>query len=1043
VDDRLAARPLRILLTSNAAYAPPRGGSTRSNLAWLRHLSAAGCRCLVVSAAAGTADETAVQDGIEIRSFHDLARRPAVVGEQIRAERPDWVLVSSEDLGHVLLREAGQAAPGRIVYLAHTPQFLPFGPESWNPDARATEIVRHARAVVVIGQHMAAYVERHTGVRPHIIHPPIYTAPPWPALGRFDGGRVLMINPCRVKGIGIFAELARRMPRVPFAALIGWGTTTADRELLADLSNVTLLASVPDINDALAGTSVLLMPSIWYEGFGLIAMEAMLRGIPVVSSDSGGLKEAKQATGFIIPVRPVERYLAEFDETHMPKPVEPPQDIEPWVEALRILLGDRATYEQEARRARERAVHFVSSLRASDFEAMLTSLGGPSLRILLAHNSLYYPAHGGGDKSNRLLMEALAARGHTVRVVARTGDFGAEPERQWLAQLADRGLTATVRDGAAGFVLHGVEVRTLTSNPHLRAYLNSQINEFRPDVILTSTDDPAQLLFEVALRAGDARVVHLVRATIAVPFGPDSSMESAARTGTLGRADAIVGVSEYVARYVREHGGMPAVHVPISLMEPGEPAQLGRFDNPFVLFGNPCAVKGIDIFLGLADAMPDVAFAAVPTWGTNAQDLAALHARPNVTVLAAVDDMDELFRRTRVLLVPSVWAEARSRIVVEAMLRGVPVIASDIGGIPEAKLGVPYLLPVNPVRGYKAAVDENMVPVPDVSPQDLGPWITALRRLTTDEPHWSEIAEESRRAALAYARELSVEPFERLLRDVAARPRQAAAASRLSDDKRRLLALRLKQRAATPSSKWFPVLEPGVLRLFCFPHAGGGTLLYRSWRDPLKGVASLAPACLPGREHRLSEAPVDDMAQLVEALAGAIRPHLDQPFAFFGHSMGGAVAFELARALRRSGAPMPKALIVSAARAPQFRENYTPPADPDDGCFIAELRRLEGVPTELLEHPEALRILLPALKADARLYRRYVYRREDPLDVPVLAYRGSSDPNVRPEHVESWGVETTARFGHREFAGGHFYLQSHRDEFLKALAADLAALRRT
>lgn len=1029
---------MRILLTSNASYAPPRGGSTRSNLAWLRHLAEAGHHCVVVSAAAGTEDCTVIQDRIEIHCVHDLARRAPLLGEHIRKAQPDWVLVSSEDLGHVLLREAELAAPGRIVYLAHTPQFFPFGPESWNPDAKAAEIVRRARAVVAIGNHVAGYIRQHAGVAAQVVHPPIYGSPPWPSFGRFDAGSTLMINPCRVKGIGIFAEVARRLPEVAFSALIGWGTTTADKELLATLPNVRVLPSVPDIDDVLSHTRVLLMPSIWYEGFGLIAMEAMLRGLPVISSDSGGLKEAKQGTGFVLPVRPIERYLPEFDETLMPKPVEPNQEIEPWVAALTTLLSDREVYENEVRRSREHAVDFVSKLHAVDFPALLSGLS--RMRILLAQNSLYYPSHGGGDKSNRLLMEALAARGHQVRVIARIEQFGSEDQARLLEHLGQRAIAPAVTGGAVEFRLNGVEVRTLTENPHMRAYLSAQIEAFDPQVIITSTDDPAQLLFEVAVRSERARVVHLVRATIAAPFGPDSSMVSTARAGMVRRADAIVGVSEYVARYVREYGGMPAVHVPISLMEPGEYHEVGAFGNRYVTLANPCAVKGIDIFLALADAMPDVAFAAVPTWGTNARDIVALRERRNIAILPPVDNMDDLFRHTRVLLVPSVWAEARSRIVVEGMLRGVPVIASDIGGIPEAKLGVPYLLAVHPVRSYKAEVDENMVPVPDVPPQDIAPWIATLRRLIADETHWREIAKQSRDAALDYVRKLSVEPFESLLREVVARPKQPmvrpAPANRLSEDKRRLLALRLKQRSAA-ASKWFPLLEPAPLRLFCFPHAGGGTLMYRSWRDALKEIASPAPACLPGRENRLNESPFEDMPELIAALAAEIRPHLEAPFAFFGHSMGGAIAFELARQLRRSGAPLPKMLLVSATRAPQFRENYTPPFDPAEDEFLEELRRLEGAPAELFEHPEALRVLLPAIKADARLYRRYIYHPEPPLDIPIAVYRGGTDPNVRPEHVERWREQTTAGFESHEFEGGHFYLQTRRDEFLASLRQSL------
>ena len=157
--------------------------------------------------------------------------------------------------------------------------------------------------------------------------------------------------------------------------------------------------------------------------------------------------------------------------------------------------------------------------------------------------------------------------------------------------------------------------------------------------------------------------------------------------------------------------------------------------------------------------MPAVRFAAVPTWGTNAADLAALRERPNIAILEPVDNIDEILRQTRILLVPSVWAEARSRIVVEAMARGVPVIASDIGGIPEAKLGVPYLIPVNPIVRYKPAVDENMAPVAEVPEQDIGPWQSALEQLLTDRAQYARLSQESRAAALEYARNLSVETF--------------------------------------------------------------------------------------------------------------------------------------------------------------------------------------------------------------------------------------------------------------------------------------------
>jgi len=390
-------------------------------------------------------------------------------------------------------------------------------------------------------------------------------------------------------------------------------------------------------------------------------------------------------------------------------------------------------------------------------------------------------------------------------VVARVEHFGQDAHDKLLRDLAARGVEAQP-DGAASLRMHlnGVEVRVLTRDPHLRAFFSSQVNAFDPDVILASTDDPAHLMLEVALRAPRARVVYLIRATIALPFGPDSSLSSPAQTAALCQADGVVAVSEYVAEYARRWGCPTAVHLPISLLEPGEAPLVGSFDNRFVLMVNPCAVKGIAIFLALAERFPKVAFAAVPTWGTTAADLAALHRLPNITVLNPVDDVHELFRQTRVALVPSLWAEARSRIILEAMARGIPVLASNVGGLAEAKLGVDYLLPVNPVTHYRPAVDELMVPAAEIPEQDVRPWQQVLERLVTDRNRYQELSAESRLAALAYAANLNALPFEAYLQQIVREPKPvaqvpdlprdaAAGKPGLSPDKRRLLALRLKR----------------------------------------------------------------------------------------------------------------------------------------------------------------------------------------------------------------------------------------------------------
>lgn len=674
------------------------------------------------------------------------------------------------------------------------------------------------------------------------------------------------------------------------------------------------------------------------------------------------------------------------------------------------------------------------------------------MRILLAHNSPYFPSHGGGDRSNRILMEALAGREHHCRVVSRTASYGAAAQEELLRDLSARNVAAlSTGSGVVLFRLNGVEIHTVANHPNLRGYFQEQIEAFAPDVILASTDDPAQVLLEAALRSAPARIVYLARASLPLPFGPDCAFPSAAKTAALARVDAFVGVSEYVADYARRWGGLSdAVHVPISLFEPGPQPLCGRFDNEFVTMVNPSATKGISILLQLAAAMPEVRFAAVPTWGTNAADRQALQAMPNISVLDPVDDIVEILERSRAVLIPSLWAEARSRMVVESLARGVPVLASNVGGLGEAMMGVPYLLPVRPIVKYHSRLDENMVPVGEVPEQDIGPWRAALTRVVTDRAHWEELSSQGREAGLRYLESLSAAPLENILRETLTRPPKRAAApvaaarTALSPDRRRLLEMKLKSRRSSgKAGEWF-LVKPHAdgtgrrFRLFCFPFAGGGASFFRGWQAALGSEFEVIPALLPGRESRLNEPPEESFDALVENLTAALRGKLDGPFAFFGHSMGAVLAFEVARSLRESGGPLPGALFVSGARAPQFRLDHRPGPDPDDEALIEQLKLIHAGAGGLSEAAEALRPLLPALRADARAYRHYVYQPGKPLPCSIHAYGGTEDPQVTQDHLRAWQAQTSGPFSLRLFAGGHFFLRHQPMAFLQALLEDLA-----
>lgn len=243
-------------------------------------------------------------------------------------------------------------------------------------------------------------------------------------------------------------------------------------------------------------------------------------------------------------------------------------------------------------------------------------------------------------------------------------------------------------------------------------------------------------------------------------------------------------------------------------------------------------------------------------------------------------------------------------------------------------------------------------------------------------------------------------------------------------------------------SPWLPYHRPdprAELRLFCFAYAGGGASVFNPWRARLPAGVELCAVQLPGRETRLSETPFRRIEPLVEAVEQGLRPYFDLPFLLFGHSMGARVAFELCRSRRRRDASLPVHLIASGCRAPQIpRTDPHVHALPDDR-FAEEVLRLGGVPAAVFENPELRELFVPILKSDFAVVERYEYREDEPLATPITAFGGTDDPKATRDEVEGWRAQTTKAFATRVFEGGHFFLQSRRDELLETLRPILAA----
>jgi medium-chain acyl-[acyl-carrier-protein] hydrolase len=247
------------------------------------------------------------------------------------------------------------------------------------------------------------------------------------------------------------------------------------------------------------------------------------------------------------------------------------------------------------------------------------------------------------------------------------------------------------------------------------------------------------------------------------------------------------------------------------------------------------------------------------------------------------------------------------------------------------------------------------------------------------------------------------------------------------------------------SDRWLRRLAPcpnPSANLFCFPYAGGSAAAFRLWPSDLPASLQVWAPQLPGRANRFREPVVDRMPQLVDALIEALLPHLDRPFAFFGHSMGAAMAFEVAHALGSRGQPAPRHLIVSARRPPHLPSDVSDLHPLPDDEFIAEInRRYGGIPEQLLADRNALALLLRGLRADVHALETFrPPPRRKPLDCPISAFGGAYDRLTPCSHLEAWRSQTGSAFRVRVFPGDHFYLDSHRKELLADLSTVLAPM---
>lgn len=245
--------------------------------------------------------------------------------------------------------------------------------------------------------------------------------------------------------------------------------------------------------------------------------------------------------------------------------------------------------------------------------------------------------------------------------------------------------------------------------------------------------------------------------------------------------------------------------------------------------------------------------------------------------------------------------------------------------------------------------------------------------------------------------------------------------------------------SASPENPWLadPSHPQARVRLFCFPYAGGDARIYRMWSGSLPAFVDTLRVQLPGRSGRIRERPYRRLDEMVESLSHALLPLLDRPFAFFGHSMGAMISFELARYLRRNHCLEPAHLFVSGRRAPHLPSTEPPTYNLPDGEFLEEVRRLNGTPEELFEYPGLMELLCGVLRADFEVTQTYIHKEEAPLSCPITVFGGLQDHWITREQQEAWREQTLSSFSLNMLPGDHFFLRTVQPLILKILSSEI------
>ena len=225
----------------------------------------------------------------------------------------------------------------------------------------------------------------------------------------------------------------------------------------------------------------------------------------------------------------------------------------------------------------------------------------------------------------------------------------------------------------------------------------------------------------------------------------------------------------------------------------------------------------------------------------------------------------------------------------------------------------------------------------------------------------------------------------------------------------------------------------GPTTLYIFPHAGGSAQYYVPFAKTFTTAVKRVAVQYPGKGGSHDLASFSSIPDLAERVFGLLPAKSDGPVAFFGHSMGALVSFEVARRFEAAGRPI-SALFVSASAAPGLLGlEYIPESDRGLLEVVAEMT---GLDPQFLENEEFAARILPTLRG-YKAIMNYECPPDAAVSCPIAAYLADDDAIATPEKVQPWAKRTTADFSMRQFSGHHFYVNDHLPELVADIESKL------